>query len=62
MIKTVGTKKEIIAVHKETKKLISGIIVKSNIDPKSQGKLVRIQKQAVSNNIANFDFTLKLHD
>lgn len=58
IIKTVGDKKEIYGVLKETKKLIHTTIVKSTIKKTNKGKKIKLSKSIISNNLTQFDFTL----
>lgn len=58
IIKTVGNKKEVYGVTKETKNIISAVIIKSTIKKTNKGKTIKITKNSISKNIPLFDFTL----
>lgn len=58
IIKTVGDKKEIYGVTKETKRKIDAIVIKSTIKRGNKGKTVKLCKNTITNNLTQFDFTL----
>lgn len=58
IIKTIGEKSEVYGVTGETKKLIRSIIIKSTICKSNKGKKINLNKNSITKNLSQFDFTL----
>ena len=58
IIKTIGEKSEVYGDTGETKKLIRSIIIKSTICKSNKGKKINLNKNSITKNLSQFDFTL----